>query len=177
MGFRKDLRHLMQELKQLTEKQKDADTLLRERIELFEKEAGYRLPADYRQFLLDGGNKDYSVNTFDVYADDDDDRLLYSFMVQKYLKLNPGEKDDILYNLLKLRNELPSGDLLPIAFDRFRNIMMISLVSGRVYFWDYYNRVDDENDPALEEPPDRLYYVAPSFGDFHERLYRHKRFH
>ena len=80
----------------------------------------------------------------DVYADEFRTKSLYSFTIRKFLDIKPGKKDDILYNYNKYESNAPEPDLLPIAFDQFRNIMAITLNDGKVYFWDYLLKVDED---------------------------------
>lgn len=149
------------------------------RVSDVESKLPEQLPPDYRSFLVNGGEPEPFLNTFDVYADLDHEAILYSFTVRKYLTINPGKKDDLLYNYRKFEELTPIPNLLPIAFDQFRNIMAISLDDHRVYFWDYLAKVDDTLESHADDSiirGDKLYLVAPNFERFYSRLYRKNTF-
>jgi hypothetical protein len=133
------------------------------------------LPEAYRSFLL--ANEEYEpfMNTCDVYTDTFHEQLLYSFIIRKYLRVNPDGRDDLYYNYQRLRDKLPRKHLLPIAFDRFRNVMLISLTNGELYFWDMIHKLDEQADQT-QLPYERIFYVAEDFTEFQQRLYRQKRF-
>ncbi len=155
------------------------EELREQQVRRLEEQLLRRLPPDYRDFLLTDFEQQPFLNTVDVYADEFKSKVLYSFSIRKYLTINPNGKDDILYNYNKYESKAPEPDLLPIAFDQFRNIMAITLNDGKIYFWDYLLKVEDEMraqvDPEFKRS-DKLYFVADSFEQFQDRLYKKNRF-
>jgi len=164
-------------LKKVFGEKKSERTLLEEKIARTEQRLGYPLPTHYREFLLRNKLEVPTDNTCDVFADRDHQVALYSFSIRKYLRMAPGKPDDLVEVYNKHRDNTPLPALMPIAFDQFRNVMLISLLDGKVYFWDIASRVLESqagNPETLRG--DRLYLVAQDFFEFERNLYRTKRF-
>lgn len=137
---------------------------------------GHELPASYKDFLFHFEEATYLDRTCDVYADPEvKDRLLYNFQIKKFLTVNPSGSEDLMKNYQNFKNRLPIRTLLPIAFDQFRNIMCLDMATGRIYFWDIQHTIESSR---LEGSRDssRLFYVAKSFLDFKDRLYKVSKF-
>lgn len=157
------------------------EQLLTEQIVQLEQKLGYRLPTLYREFLQSDPNPQPEENTFDVFQDHTEKNRLYSFTIRKYLRINPNGKDDLYFNFQKYLPKVPLPALMPIAFDQFRNITAISLLDGKIYFWDYNSKVQQQTSSgqAISEDTkvgDKLYFVANDFHRFETKLYRFKRF-
>jgi len=144
-----------------------------------EEEVGKVLPSDYRAFLQTSKGEELFFNTFDVRSQHNPDKVLYNFEIKHFLYLNPSGLHDIYTNWLRFRDRLPSF-MVPIAFDKFRNLMCLHLQSGNVFLWDIQSLVEkDKNETALQNSllsKPNFYYVASSFTKFTENLYRQQRF-
>lgn len=138
-----------------------------------EGKIGTPLPTDYRAFLLSyNGGVPYH-NTFDVVSGHDQ-KYLYSFAIRKFLGLNDRGHDDLIRTRYSLRHQLPEG-FLPIAVDKFRNFMCLSLKTGQVYFLDLQSAIKSEW-PKRNVPLEQFFYpVSHSFADLIDNLY-HKSF-
>lgn len=104
-----------------------------ERIALFEQAIGYKLPDEYKEFIIqyNGGRPERRV--FDIPRLRDIDELNYFYGIDAVE----------LYDLYKIytiyKERIPAG-LLPIADDPFDNQVCISLIGvsrGNIYFWDH----------------------------------------
>lgn len=99
----------------------------------FEDKLGYRLPQEYRRFLLQyNGGKPHN-RVFDMPALSDIDEVRYFY----------GINVDRLYDLCHMR-EIYHGrvphTLLPVAGDPLGNQICVSLSAddlGAIYFWDH----------------------------------------
>lgn len=169
-------RSLLERFQGLFVRKLTKEELLAAEVSKLEVQLGIPLPNQFKQFLLRNEGQHPYLDTCKVYGDISESQELYSFSIRKFLQIKDNQKDDFLYNYNKYKAETPLPNLLPIAFDQFRNIMLISLTDGRIYFWDKESRVNEKDiDPGIIKG-DRLYYVAPDFNTFEERLYRHQRF-
>lgn len=141
-------------------------------IERIESKFALEIPPSYKEFLRNYDQVNYLDRTCDVYADSDtQDRVLYNFMIKKFLGINPTGSEDIMKNYENYASMLPRPELLPIAFDQFRNIMCLDMKDGAVYFWDIQNAVDARNLTTMVQG-NRLFFVASTFLDFKDRLYK-----
>jgi hypothetical protein len=141
-------------------------------LAVFETEIGKRLPQDFRDYMISYDGKPIYDNTADVVMDDNPDRVLYSFVIYKLLFPNPSGTEDLRTNWALHRESMPVT-LLPIAYDRFRNLMCLDPYSGAIYFWDLQSRV--ELPPEEQARRQNLYRVAPNFDKFMDDLYRFRK--
>jgi hypothetical protein len=142
-------------------------------VMLLEQKLGFNLPTDYRLFLTKyNGGVPYN-NTFDVESNQER-KFLYSFAIRKFLGLNTKGHDDLIRTKYSLRGKLPD-DFLPIAVDKFRNFMCLSLGTRQVFFFDLQGAVKaDWPDKALPLIL-FLFPVADNFDDLIDKLY-HRSF-
>lgn len=114
-------------------------------------------------------------NTFDVAAKDGSEvKHLYSFAIRKFLGMNSRGHDDLIRTKYALRHQLPDH-FLPIAVDKFRNFMCLSMKSGEVFFFDLQSVIQREKQDQ-EIVLERFFFpVATSFNDLLDQLY-HKSF-
>lgn len=126
-----------------------------EAVENLEKYIGFRLPEDYKQFLLNynGGTSKVRYSTFKAEGLDSNIPLdvLYGVDVgKKHFDLryiNEAYSDEILPNSIIIGDEPGGGFFVLIDFEG-------------VYYWDspqYFEQSDEENN---------LYKVADSFEEF-----------
>jgi hypothetical protein len=152
-------------------------------IAVFEKELGQELPPLFRQFILEPSPQRLTGNCADVVSEQDG-RVLYTFVISRYIGMNALNVDELANTWRKFSQEFPK-QYLPIATDRFRNLMVICLQTQRVLFADLHNTVQEEdaaqevvkvvdinmfNDTVIV-PVVRFYWVSDSFKSFLEGLY------
>lgn len=140
----------------------------RARLLQLEHSIGQAVPSDYAEFLLtQAARTPGNQYACDVPAPDHTHKTLYNFVIAAYFVLDPNSPNDLIENLPHYRAWMPSG-FLPIAFDRFRNVMALSLNDGQVYFLNAPNE--------HSEWGNRPYVVAEDFRAFSRKLYRNRRF-
>jgi hypothetical protein len=141
-------------------------------VDKLEAKLGIVLPYTYRDFLLNSSGEPLFYDTCDVTLDDDENKTLYSFTIRKFIAKGSGGVDDLIKTFSNLKANLPER-MLPIAFDRFRNIMCIELGTGKIYFWDMQSLVEESR-----RNPNRhnLYFVSNNFEKFIEKLYKQNKY-
>jgi len=133
-------------------------------IQAFEELVGCPFPEPYRRFLqLHNGGVPFS-NAFDVYSPLEN-RVLYTYIIKEFLGVGLKDGMEKAYNLFK--KDLPPF-FVPIAFDTFTNLMILSLKTGEIYFWDCNFRVRKDKTNQI------LLWVCESFEDFLDSLYTKK---
>jgi hypothetical protein len=131
-----------------------------------ENEWGFRLPDEYRRFLLKYNGGRPEPFSFKFKGRDTGSRIAFLFGI--------GGEDyrDLLWTLDIFRGRLPSR-FFPIANDDGGNLICISMSgedSGKIFFWWH----EWEADPGQGESPetqDNVELIADSFGEFMEALY------
>ncbi|MBX3101156.1 MAG: SMI1/KNR4 family protein [Bacteroidetes bacterium] len=150
----------------------ERDKRVRKGIEQIEALFAKEIPPSYKEFLQNYNQVHYLDRTCDVYSNaDTQDRVLYTFVIKKFLGINPAGSEDILKNYSNYKGLLPRPELMPIAFDQFRNIMCLDMADGSVHFWDIQNSVDARS-LSVYMQTSRVFFVAPTFLDFKDRLYK-----
>lgn len=114
----------------------------------FEVRLGYRLPSDYREFLLKYNGGDPVVGIVKGRDDREDIPYQHGESVRSFLMLAPDEGDVPEFQELKAPTELDwllPANLLPIADDAFGNSFAIDLEStdGLVRFIDHESLDND----------------------------------
>lgn len=140
----------------LTVNKPPADELRVHRLEL---RLGYRLPEDYREFLLhyNGGQPEPSSFRFALRTGPD-----ASSCVSWFLSLYDGKHSNLERNIDIFEGRIPTATL-PIADDPFGNVVLLGLhgqIRGKVYFWDH------ECEPEEQPSWANVDLVADSFEDF-----------
>ena len=141
-------------------------------IDQVEKQLGMVLPHTYREFLLNSNGEPPYFDTCDVSTEDDEDKILYSFTIRKFIALGPGGVGELIRNYLNFKTRLPER-MLPIAFDKFRNLMCLELGTGKVFFWDMQSILEESRKNRERHS---LYLVSPNFEKFNEKLYKQNKF-
>jgi hypothetical protein len=126
-----------------------------------------KLPASYRNFLLETNGGIPLNNAFDVFSPSEN-LTLYTFIVSKFLGINV--KDDLIKAYQLFHHELPPF-FFPFAMDNFKNFMCISCKTEEIYFWD--NQSTLKKPKSIKEKPLFL-FVAENFDEFMEKLYYQK---
>ncbi len=121
---------------------------------------GYRLPPNYRQFLLDhnGGQPIRTDFSFDKAGRPQND------LVHVLLGVGYPTNADLVFTA-GIDDTIPRG-VLPVASDPFGNLICVDGrgdPDGPVLFWDH---------EEISEPPDEsnLYFVAPDLKTFLDGL-------
>jgi hypothetical protein len=134
-----------------------------ESLQALEREIGFRLPDEYRQFLseFNGGEPEPSGFVFETNDGPSDSRVRY------FLTLDPNERNYAIKEFLRqYRDRIPEG-VMPIACDSFGNLVLLDLGAkrvGSIYFWDHEKE-------SMEEPTwDNVSQVARSFNEFEDSL-------
>jgi len=135
-------------------------------LDKLEVRLGYKMPDDFRRFLLkyNGGMP------FPYYYDVQGWQEPHA-AVNEFNGILPGLYNDIEVNLENRKGRLPEG-FIPIANDPGGNTLLLSLVDetlGKVYFWDHENE-PYERGVALKDYPN-IYWVADSFNQLLEQLH------
>ncbi|CAN7745532.1 SMI1/KNR4 family protein [Paenibacillus sp. LjRoot56] len=129
----------------------------------FEQKYGFRLPQDYKKFLLTYGEMNYNH------------QISYS-LITNIPKHNERGRMGYFYNLQNGNNDLISNiesylgrmpeSMIPFADISGGDQLCIGVtenVSGKIYFWDH----DQEHfDPSEEELWNNVYLVANTFSEF-----------
>jgi len=139
-------------------------------ITQLEAQLSYALPHEYKNFLLNYNPSSFLQHVCEVYDPQKElrpPRILYTFLIKAFLTLEPESADDLTKNWQHYKS-IFSEEVLPIAYDAFRNLMCISIVTGKIYF--------ARTDQLQSSRPVYLYPVADSFQEFMERLYRLGKF-
>jgi cell wall assembly regulator SMI1 len=129
-----------------------------ERIAEIEKKISYKLPEDYKRFLLahNGGHPEPCV--FDCRREGEE----LSGIVAWFLAICDGPHENFMehYKLFQEGEiKIPDGTV-PIARDPGGSLILLGLKEpsrGKVFFWTYHG-------PA--EEPEALYFIADSFDEF-----------
>jgi hypothetical protein len=135
-------------------------------IARFESQLGYKLPLDYREFLLRYNGGDPVVGVVNGRDDDPDVPYQSGDAVRYFFKLPTAAGDVDEYERLLPPAEIPSElprDVLPIAEDSGGNLFILELGkgAGRIRFWDH---------ESFDEPLEQHRILADSFGDFLTRF-------
>jgi len=126
----------------------------------FERELGARVPAPYREFLLQFNGACPEPNLFNFKDSDKGSDCRY------ILGLN-GTDHDLRHYLETHKLRLPQG-LLPIAYDSVGNLICISIRQqdhGHVYFWDH-SLANSASASDNQDLADKILPVADSFDQF-----------
>jgi hypothetical protein len=143
-------------------------------IRRLETTLGHTLPDDFKRFLAQyNGGIPYN-NTFDVpsaiYS-----KFLYSFVIARFMGINPKGQDDILRTRDNLKDQLPPG-AIPVAIDRFRNFMCLLPGGDGVVFYDLQSALKTrQGDPKRPIAyAQYTYHVADNFTAMLDELYHRK---
>lgn len=131
----------------------------------FEQFIDYKLPDDYKTFLLkyNGGRPAHDVFDFYLYKEDASSvNMLFSLGKEKFFNL---------YSFyINYKQRIPLG-FIPIANDPGGNLILMNLIDAKngIYFWDH----EFEADEALNEIPSmsNMCLIKPSFNEFIDSLY------
>jgi len=139
--------------------------LLPEELDAFERKYFLRLPKDYRQFLLrhNGGGPEPDTVDFVI------EGKATSSDVQYLYGVHDGEYWASIEQSIASRNGRIVSEGLPIGGDSAGNEYVLILEGekrGQIYFWDH----ELETDPPSYE---NMSYVASSFTEFTEKLYKY----
>jgi len=134
-------------------------------IEWAESQLGFRLPRDYRDFLLshNGGRPEPELFPIHGLAKNPVGALQVFFGIDSEI-----ESSDLLWNVEVMAGRLPAN-CLPIACDNSGDLICLSLYgpdAGSVLFWDYYGE-----QPGPIRGYENVYKIAESFGEFLNALH------
>lgn len=132
-----------------------------EEVQAFEKLVGYKLPGDYRNFLLtQNGGEGPTPQSFKVATGE-------TTLLQRLYPLGC-DKDDLIANFNWKEGEFPKEVIL-IGQDLGGNFVCLALdgkKKGHVLFLDH-----ETNTESPEDIWDNLFLIAPSFDEFLKGLY------
>jgi len=149
------------------EKSNEFGKLAPEKLDEFEQTHGFKLPDDYRSFLLEfnGGYPIPEIIDFIQYGKSQSDIVNY------LCGIHNGEYwASLEWHINILKNRVPSG-FIPIGDDPGGNAYLLGVVDehfGKVYFWDHENEAE-----IFDKEPDfkNMSFIANSFTEFINKLY------
>lgn len=97
-------------------------------VENFEEKIGYKLPLEYRNFLLECNGE--GLNNKTVYITD----LHSDIIIQNFFGIEIPNND--IYEWLKELKDDIKDKFLPIASDPGGNFLLLDIEIGKVYYWD-----------------------------------------
>ncbi len=126
-----------------------------------ERQLGFVLPMEYRNFLLihNGGYPEPDV--FPIH----NNPVGNCGILHHYLCIKPGDVYDIWGTFKNYQGRIPP-DFLPIAGDPGGNLLCLGIFGetmGQIYFWDHEEEFTDR-------PRHNLYFVADSFFELLDKL-------
>ena len=132
-------------------------------LKALEQVWGFKLPTDYRNFLLEhnGGYPEKPV--FDFKNDSEDGSVLSMFFC-----IYPDFNHNLLDNLKIYQHRIPSH-MFPIADDDCGNLILLSVKNpdrGKIYFWDHEMECEEGEEPDYSN----LSLIADSFEEFCDKL-------
>jgi hypothetical protein len=131
-------------------------------IEALEKQLQVRLPASYRNFLLEHNGGELSPNVFLISEREGNDNLRYLFGI--------GDDEDYsISGYMEIYSGRIPDNFLAIGADDLGNLVCLSIKGddvGKIYFWDHDWEV-------VEGVPDysNVTLVADSFSQLLEELH------
>lgn len=133
-------------------------------LKSLEKTWVFKLPKDYREFLLKYNGGKPSSNCFS-FSDDETD----GSVIQSFFGIHGMDNYDLLYEYQNVYKDRIPDNCFPIACDSFGNLILISVKGpdrGKIYFWDH-------EEEAYEDVPDysNLTLIADSFDEFLDGLH------
>lgn len=141
-------------------------------IEIIEGYLGYRLPKQYRLFLLEHNGGKPNPNTCDTYSLDAQDEKINTGGVRYLFHADPDFKREVDYYLLdyiKTYEHRVPQELIPIGADVFGNCFCLAVAGpyeGATLFWEH----EEETDPPSYY---NIEFVAKDFNTFLSSLYKH----
>ena len=132
----------------------------------FETRRGLTLPLEYKQFLLTSNGGRPTPNVFEVPKWHGSGSGLGSFY-----GIHDGPKTKRLDLACNTYDERIPADLLPIAYDAFDNNICIGWKgkrSGKIYFWDHEDEIDE--DGCFRTDYRNVFLVANSLQEFLDNL-------
>lgn len=132
----------------------------------FERQIGLRLPAPYKQFLLEYNGGEPTPSDFIVSGRPG----LDVSNVQVFFRLNDTAvpSSELSWNYLIFRDRIPRN-LLPIANSDYGDVICISCAgkdTGAIYIWDHEME-------SVQSIHDGLYKVADSFDGFSKAIFEY----
>jgi hypothetical protein len=126
-----------------------------EELKSFEREHGFSLPADYKQFLLstNGGRPERDLLTIHGLKSNPLGRIHVFFGLK-----DPVESCNLDWNLQVFRDRIPAS-YLPIATTEGADKICLDMTgehAGAVYYWDGYAQTGERT----------LYFLAEDFASF-----------
>jgi cell wall assembly regulator SMI1 len=126
----------------------------------FEKKAGFKLPHDYKQFLLDHNGGVPENTLFDI------PDCASAALIGHFLGLER-PKESISFWMNELSDDLPEG-FMPIGFDPGGNVILMDITDeGTIYYWDSARHFPQSTDD------DNTFWIANSFTDLLKNLKIH----
>ena len=132
-------------------------------LEAIEQYLGFRMPNDYRNFLLEY-NGDVDLPPFFYFKKNDKN----GSMLDSFFGIKKHTNDNILMNIKLYKNRIPTN-CLPIANDAGSNLILLAVKNkdyGKVYFWDHNWEAEDGAIPDYSN----LTLIADSFDEFINNL-------
>lgn len=141
-----------------------------EAIAQFEERWGVVLPPEYKQFLLKSNGGWPNPNVFEVPGWHGQGSVLDAFY-----GIHNGRKSEQLDSNCKTYEDRVPADLIPIADDAGGNNICIGWEgerTGKVYFWDHEDEIDEEG--CLRDDYRNVFLVANSLQEFLDGLMTHE---
>lgn len=134
-------------------------------LDRVERRIGRSIPAVYREFLLAHNGGWPEPGDFEITHGNE--RMAH-VSVDWFFPVDAAAGVDLEEILTIYRGRYPE-ELFPFACDPGGNLICIAVTGEKaeqIWFWDHEEEVEEGEDPGW----DNLYYVAPNFSAFLERL-------
>ncbi len=136
-------------------------TLSENTLKCLEKYLSIKFPVSFRNFLLKfNGGRPCCRLEFNFYNSED------GSVLAAFLGITPQENYDLLNNLKNYQDIIPSNTV-PIAYDTFSNLVLLSVKGqdyGKIYFWDHERGANTDNGEVADYS--NLTLIADSFEEF-----------
>ena len=134
-------------------------TLSNNSLSCLEKYWGFKLPKEYRDFLLKVNGGFPKERSEFCFKDSNEGSVLAAF-----LGITPQPHNDLLDYLRVYTTRIPNN-MFPIGYDTFGNLILLSVKGqdrGKIYFWDHEQEAQDGATPDYSN----LSLIADNFDEF-----------
>ncbi len=128
------------------------EKLSEKKIAEVETRLGINFPSEYKRFLLKHNGGYPTPSEFSLNGEKDKSNISY------FLAIHEGESSNLL-SMANIMAERIPGDMLPIAYDDFGNLVLIGVTGlrlGQIFFWDHEQENPEDGSASLTYLADSL---------------------